>query len=125
MEAKDLRIGDLIYAENEIVEVNYLTPYSIGYGNGNFAPNTFNIFQPIPLTEDWLVRFGFEKEYSDYYLLIGKARIIFKYYGGLAHQLDIIQDGRHISMHIGCTKYVHELQNLYFALTGKELALKN
>ena len=78
-----------------------------------------NVFKPIPLTEEWLLRVGFEKdgvrlgckEYKtndlNVYKMIGD-------YPHFAH--GVIDDIR--------LKYVHQLQNLYFALTNKELTLK-
>jgi len=72
---------------------------------------------PIPLTEDWLIKFGFvregmltmrlgeftcycEEDYIDNFCL------------GDIELFDVIP------------KYVHQLQNLYFALTGEELTIK-
>lgn len=74
--------------------------------------------EPIPLTEEWLLKFGFVKS-DEWYILNG-------YYASFdadyplwfgqqgCCQYDTIKDG---------VKYVHELQNLYFALTNEELEL--
>jgi hypothetical protein len=69
---------------------------------------------PIPLTEEWLVRFGFEKhKTTDIYPTYAK---------GLINVNDgvvwVVNNG--FLNHI---KHVHQLQNLYFALTGRELTL--
>jgi hypothetical protein len=80
--------------------------------------------EPIPLTEEWLVKFGFEKRdvpYQRRWLLndfeIEKQGNLFAY---------VIWDesAPHLTQFRGHSKYVHQLQNLYFALTGKELTLK-
>ena len=67
------------------------------------------MFEPLPLTEEWLIKFGFQN-YGD--MTIGNAYI----------SLSINSDGFYFIL----TKleYVHQLQNLYFALTGKELTIK-
>jgi hypothetical protein len=79
----------------------------------------FEFIEPIPLTEEWLVKFGFKftKNGSDIwykeYCFIEFDKLIKCY----------IEEGRGIICleHI---KYVHQLQNLYFALTGEELTIK-
>jgi len=48
----------------------------------------------------------------------------------LVIELDDFENDFHVKSmfggsYLGCVKYVHELQNLYFALTGEELELKN
>lgn len=121
MKANELMIGNWIIADNQEVQVNYITPFSIGYGKGNFAPSdTFNntYFQPIPLTEEWLIKFGFEfkptgeEVYEQTWKLSGFE--IWQHNEGFCHDF-------HIG---GNLHYVHQLQNLYFALTGEELKTK-
>ena len=78
--------------------------------------------QPIPLTEEWLLKFGFEKlsnfeeQYmeEDYVWQIDVERspsLLLS--NGIFHE-----DNYGVKL-----EYVHQLQNLYFALTGKELEL--
>lgn len=71
-------------------------------------------YKPIYLTEDWLEKFGFKTD-------------------DIIWVKDEIQIGHYKSGFYLCSgtllrlskkiKYVHQLQNLYFALTGKELKL--
>ncbi|HHT04032.1 MAG TPA: hypothetical protein GX005_06925 [Bacteroidales bacterium] len=76
--------------------------------------------KPIPLTEQWLLDFGFKvkREFYDK----GKLSIL------LANLKDYHSNGRvyYNSWAImeSQPKYVHQLQNLYFALTQEELILK-
>lgn len=75
-----------------------------------------NLMNPIPLTEEWLLKFGFGKDKDNtfvinsylYWLDTGFIQIALEY-TPLAN--------------ITC-KYVHELQNLYFALTSEKLTFK-
>lgn len=73
--------------------------------------------EPIPITEEWLFKFGFEK--SEYLENIYKYKIYnvsLDKFGDLHFYFFGIHDcSRKI-------KYVHELQNLYFSLTGQELS---
>lgn len=74
-------------------------------------------FKPIPITEDWLFNFGFQESYeSGYYF---KEELIINI------ELDCYLKGDFTDLHIKSIGYVHELQNLYFKLTGKELILKD
>ena len=80
--------------------------------------------QPIPLTEEWLEKFGFTKAiYYDvdqnYYVYFDFS--IYNFYDEGWFFLD--PDNGHINTK--GVKYVHEIQNLYFALTGEELILKS
>lgn len=65
-------------------------------------------FEPIPLTEQWLLRFGFA-ENKHTIGCFGNNVIGIYFRNG---------EGNY---NIAKFKYVHQLQNLYFALTGEEL----
>jgi hypothetical protein len=78
--------------------------------------------EPIPLTEERLVELGFEKlvdratgfKQSSY--SIGNGMVIVNFDDGLLN-VDFYRTLNY--------KYVHQLQNLYFALTGTELTTKS
>lgn len=87
---------------------------------------------PIPLNEEWLLKFGFEKRDNCYRLDSGAGSIVIDVSDILTA---ILGDGVYIhsgtsdhlehgfySAHI---EYIHQLQNLYFALTGEELTVKD
>jgi len=95
--------------------------YYIGRKVGEIYENeSIKEFSPIPLTEDWLVRFGFEYfkgnnsyQYDSFmgFTIWGRLK------DGFSVHVQDIECGNPI-------KYVHQLQNLYFALTGEELQSK-
>lgn len=133
IKAGDLRIGNLIdHSFNGIVKVNGIHP-SLDklhidcvkeQGEGKKAWRDIKEFSPIPLTEEWLVRFGFEYDDefegnvydSDLGVSIGVSGDITYFMGNLETMwTDVLQE----------TKYVNQLQNLYFALTGEELTLND
>jgi len=107
-------------------------------------------FKPIPLTEEWLERFGFEKEKAGktlrkqhykwqldlgdnmgiYYLIEVPEYWEHRENGWMIYQdIDYYikhDDGYKEASHsLGRDiKYVNQLQNLFFALTGEELEIK-
>lgn len=69
-------------------------------------------YQPIPITEEWLVKLGFIN--WDINAWINKISL---------HKQDGVYWHHSYSGHEICLEYVHQLQNLYFALTGEELQI--
>ena len=106
MKATELRIGNWIMTTpNNKFQV---TPdeYKNWDVNGMWA-------NPIPLTEEWLVKFGFEKGKKGIYQLCSFD---------MEHTMWILDNG--VSDLHGQVVHVHQLQNLYFAITGEELIIK-
>lgn len=77
-------------------------------------------WKPKPLTEEWLGRLGFEKS-SEGYWSNGKLEV-----GFTTTDENIQYEYISVTYKTEMTdlKYVHQLQNLYFALTGEELTIK-
>ena len=124
MKANELRIGNLVNSTllNECRKIDAWALSVIEQGNYQNSHNTtITVFEPIPLTEEWLLKFGFSKspfdktslQYKkDIYSLIGNEENWFCLsVGNFVHTKVRIQ-------------YLHQLQNLYFALTGEELTIK-
>jgi hypothetical protein len=89
--------------------------------------------KPIPLTEEWLLKFGFEEEamrYSKNIDLFGGGKKLcfsgdYLYIIDSEKQNTIPTDVVTIwNKDVKKEFYVHQLQNLYFALTGEELIIK-
>jgi hypothetical protein len=74
---------------------------------------------PIPLTEEWLLKFGFEKQ-QDGDLTIYPGKNCYAFSEQWIHNGYPTSDSNAL---MKC-KYVHQLQNLFFALTGEELTIK-
>lgn len=126
MKAKELRIGNLVQFEGE-----FHTIASIGsdetirlrcedsthrnYCHGTIGCYGMYSMDPIPLTEEWLVKFGFEGIFApDKSIMVGREGADFAH-----NQMTFLKrDGL-----IKKIKYVHQLQNLYFAITGEELTI--
>lgn len=109
MRATELRIGNWVMEQDRrLVLIHY------GFGIDHAQQ-----FKAIPLTEKWLTKLGFkwnelarqfEHDNTSKFTLLHKGS---NYYN--AESLDII---------LANLSYVHELQNLFFALTGEELEIK-
>jgi hypothetical protein len=91
----------------------------------SFHPYTeyLDYLQPIPLTEEWLIRFGFTPDHNDYFLECEEHGVELEASWSSRNQKTGESYGWHISKYKH-VKHVHSLQNLYFALTGEELETK-
>jgi hypothetical protein len=129
MEANELRIGNLvklpIYLDesesvHEITGVDTEHPYVEWV---TFDYLEWNEVKPILLNENWLEILGFELSYDSKYRrkydLIGDYR--FGYDLNKVESKDGCASGVRFKGDHFRLKYVHQLQNLYFALTGEEL----
>jgi len=116
MKATELRLGNLVLYNNE--QTHIINGYDIADLDIDPIEDSFT---PIPLTEEWLLKFGFEKnDWKE----IGKL-----FYYGWAKDSFLIESTRDNTFFCldgkpeTVIKYVHQLQNLYFALTGEELKI--
>lgn len=78
-----------------------------------------NDLSPIPLTEEWLVKFGAVKTFENWQFTISVGAITLHFRRSTQWYSEL--GGIYLGSKI---QYVHQLQNLYFALTGNELELK-
>lgn len=120
MKAQEFRLGNLINSKEldlrngseriDAVEVDTYVMFELIRGN------ITGKYSPIPLTEEWLLKFDWfrittDKRYTfrdiEYYSISESGSLYF----GLEYTATDI-------------KYVHQLQNLYFALIGTELTIK-
>jgi len=121
IEARELRINNLISHNGLICTVEIINGELdqidfLGYDDFYYSDKTENL-KPIPLTEEWLLKFGF-KQNSFSLNFENDTRIsIYKKYNCFIAQIDntVIKE----------IKYVHEWQNLYFDFTNEELILNN
>jgi len=116
MEASELRFGNLVYdtkGEINIIDLEAITYVSV-------EPK--NQVKPIPLTEEWLLKLGFEYRGDRYYFLQDgniSTDIQLRSFDTLYISGEDREDGDWEI--IKSIKHVHQLQNFYFALTDEEL----
>lgn len=122
IQSNELRVGNDITMNGQIITVSFST-----FLNVERFPERY---EPILLTEEWLSKFGF-------YFVIAINNRYLKDYGAFYFTIMIMNDDKSyqvsLSNHekregesisvvgLGIIKYVHQLQNLYFALTNEEL----
>lgn len=117
MEARELRMGNLLMYQGQVIEID-IAPLFF-FSKGSAFMKKFETVEPIPLTEEWLLKFGCEQVYADLFKLDRHDYDFeFRIMGGNT-QVKIAGDTLLKNLN-----YVHQLQNLYFALTGEELELK-
>lgn len=123
MKASELRIGNLIQLyrkpedkEKTVFQVTAIdsteTTDYVALSDG-FVVNVKSGIEPIPLTKEWLIKFGFDDMINGVYIDNKYQVVIYK--DILGYYFEPYQGRKTI------IEYVHQLQNLYFALTGEEL----
>lgn len=111
IQSNELRIGNLVYEEAyqgkemKVIAISLLIN----------PPNSEQFMYPILLTEEWLLRFGYIKGAGVRWA--GKGTFdLFEYRNEFTYK---VSDGVELII-----KTVHQLQNLFYALTGDELVIK-
>ena len=126
MKAQELRVGnhyiDICGAVNEWSNHSF--------EHYRYVRISLSKLKPILLTEEWLIKFGFENDINSsmvQFWTLGKFILYHenyihtettnREYFELSNYYDVVGSSQEII-------YVHQLQNLYFALTGEELEIK-
>ena len=122
MKLNDLRLGNklLITDTNEVCTIISFSGKYILYDSGTRSGQAlFKCFEPIPLTKEWFAKLGMK-----YYSLPTKSDNKIGYYTlkyGNRFKINS-SNGKYSFLNFRKEiKYVHELQNLYYVLTEKEL----
>lgn len=121
MKANELRIGNLVSEMVlETVPISGIEPKHVWVTVNDELQYHLDVYSliPIPLTEEWMNKLGFEgienpnHTNSIVYTNHSNIEIIYSKFG---------YNLRDINVQV---KYVHSLQNLFFALTSEELIIK-
>jgi hypothetical protein len=134
MNPEDLRIGNLIAAFTEIHIVDEILKCSVEtHELGKIEPKSsypYHLLNPILLTEDWLLKFGWTKDgtkwdretekefvlYQGIFLIIEKGGCFYVW-----HDCDEDNWYSYIGKEL---KYVHKLQNYCFEVYDKDLIIE-
>lgn len=134
IQANELRIGNYILHERKnpkfgnddapygVTEVKGIDDQGInresGYDGWLELAEYENVY-PIPLTEEWLLKLGFEPGYFGFVIYIDMLELS---YNTDTNEL-ILGDAGELIYIPKKVLYVHELQNFYYSLVGKELKI--
>lgn len=124
IQIQELRVGNYVstiypkFNYEKVKEIKEKVVYT-----GNIKGIGYISLKPIPLTEEILLKCGFELK-----------GIIFRINNGFANQFDVNYSlSRNVYYYDSSKygiynevklKYLHQLQNLYYCLTGEELNIK-
>lgn len=118
MQPQELRIGNLVYANGETIRVTAINfdhlLKSVDVDEWYVSDEKLSDLHPITLTPEWLERMG----------------LLNHEFMGVYEVVQLKSDGSKYGLYVEGQwtgtdfQYVHELQNLYFSLTGQEIEIK-
>ncbi|WP_061085214.1 hypothetical protein [Chryseobacterium indologenes] len=113
---QELRIGNYFQesSSKEIIQVESISKDTVAF-SGYFTKGWQA--EPIELTEEWLFKLGYERDKNEYCVSGFDRFNVFQSVKGPYIFCDDEKSIRYV-------EYVHELQNIFFALTGEELTIK-
>jgi len=130
IKAADLRVGNYIQTDYEglleVVNINNegfdfvdcRKPTYRALGRYEIEPQ----IKPIPLTEEWLLKIGGKPLTNGYWISVSnlKAELHFELFKNTDEIVTTLKS-QFCDLILDRIYYVHQLQNLYFALTNEEL----
>ena len=131
MKANELRIGSVLRWIDEPSRLLIVSEIGINNqknrfvrfenGDGSIIDDEDCMIEPIPLTEEWLENFGAKRDdlEIDSYVL-SSLTCDYRFFKSTTIDGYIYWTCEKV-LGDTCIEYVHQLQNLYFALTGQEL----
>jgi hypothetical protein len=129
MKANELRIGNLVEYNGNVIDC--VDVMCDGINTKDIEGINIVFIHPIPLNEEWLLNFGFSTtDYKKGYIgidhkaggIITDFVLTYPLVNGVFQKHFIWEHSKFKYQEL---KHVHQLQNLYFALTGEELTIKN
>jgi len=136
LRAQELRIGNYVLDGQDLIKIHSISENAISFLYEEKPAFLFvNEISGIPLTTEWLERFGFEPNgvfksmrlaMDDLNRYGARTFIVVAYDGEAWIEIisrDVHNNYKESQSHVFQLKYLHQLQNLYFALTGDELTI--
>ncbi|MBO7280138.1 MAG: hypothetical protein J6V00_03130 [Bacteroidaceae bacterium] len=131
MKYAELSIGNLVYYNGNAIKVESITKREVGY---HTQPNENNMhfakmceILPIPITEEILLKIGFKKCIDGnklYRYAIAECIMEIRFLDiGTLIKLENYKSDYVRKVHLPQTPYIHQLQNAYLLVTGKEFEL--
>lgn len=131
MEAKELRVGNVLLFQGSKGKLFGINNYGfIQYSEENTIFNcSIDEIEPIKLTEEILLKCGFEKTTYitrgiEIEIVCYRLNNIVVYILNDFFEIEIITADGQFNLYKSFKKHLHQLQNLYFALTNEELNIE-
>ena len=126
MEARELRIGNYIqYENNPAVQVKAIEKEYVHYNVDCYSLT--EKMNPIPLTKEWLLNSSLKKHKAKVFRIninaFQQLEIDLSKNGKIKASLVKHEVSRNEKITFRYIDFVHELQNLFQSLTGKELTI--
>lgn len=118
---QQLRLGNYLSVPDAKIEATRVRALEPNYIVCENCSGDIDFFKAIPLTEEWLLRFGFTFGIKLEDFVKGKHQFVEKgKFSGLFSEKGYFYFSIETKI-----QYVHQLQNTYYAITGEELILKS
>lgn len=105
IKVQEVRVGNHLKIDGVIVKIDERTIFDFNHDR--------RVKEPIPLTEEILLKCGFEKIDNEFVISIYQSKFVYS-------ETMMLWRGEYLNQ----CKYLHQLQNLYFVLTNEELEIK-
>lgn len=122
IKSADIMIGSYFYYNHKIVFIAEILKdklVTIYDGSGMEKGTTLGCLSPIPLTEDILSKVGFDND-----MVLPTVNGELQYYGNGRMAVGGYKSCTLSQLFISECKYLHQLQNLFKALTGNDLKIE-
>ncbi len=129
LNTRDLRIGNLVVFESETCKITTIGKRKVGVSrrteNGNFVETLTEIseIEPIPITEEWLLKLGFKEQNTEIGSRFRKKNFYITKNTDFDFYLKDVKSG--IYIHFMKLDFFHELQNIWYCLNGKDLKIND
>ena len=122
MKASELRIGNYIFLTKDFNKSYFFTQTSGALIDYIECESVLS--SPIQLKEEWLLNFGFERTFKKLKGCYVDKHSKYMLCDNNENGFDIYIFGYDEDLYINSINYIHQLQNLFFALIGEELTIK-
>lgn len=124
MKPQELRIGNLVMYNGKVVKVEQITKHKIGY---HTKPNETRMnyvrlceIEPIPITEELLTKSGFVKWINSDKIFVHEEGMLSTVYFIESTMIYFRTEDNDATI---LCKHLHQLQNAYYWVAGKELEI--
>jgi hypothetical protein len=124
----ELRLGSAVLVSNKVEYITAIPNNGLVETTGMVDAFEVEKLQPVPLADEILEKIGFVKDTTEdennWMFLIYpdiKTFLCINATTGATALFEFLGESSHYTFTQACNKYLHQLQNLFLALTGEDL----